>query len=73
MVINKDVYKEGKRVAAVVYRDDTKCVRLYQTQQASSELNYALLLEIDVYGPTLRIKEFCNLFRFYKFAVYQWL
>ena len=50
MVINKDVYKEGKRVAAVVYRDDTKCVRLYQTQQASSELNYALLY-IHLYSP----------------------
>ena len=50
-----DGSKEGKRVAAaVVHRDNTKCVQLPDAASIFRAELYALLLAIDV--------EFCNLF-----------
>ena len=58
-----DGSKEGNRVAAaVVHRDNTKCVRLPDTASIfRAELLYVLLLAIDVVRRS-KEKKNCNLF-----------
>ena len=57
-----DGSKEGNRVAAaVVHRDNTKCVRLPHAASIFRAELYALLLAIDVVRPALKTKQFCNL------------
>jgi len=70
-LIFTDGSKEGNRVAAaVVHQDNSKCVRLPDTASIFRAELYALLA-IDVHGPTLKRKEFCNLFLFHvKSAIY---
>jgi len=56
-----DGSNEGNRVAAaVVHRDNTKCVRLPDAASIFRAELYAILLAI--FGPVLKRKEFCNFF-----------
>ena len=59
-----DGSKEGNRVAAaVVHRDNTKCVRLPDAASIFRAELYALLLAIDVVRRSKEnFVEFCNLF-----------